>query len=266
MSKQIAVLLPHFNNHKGLKLTLNSLLTESEDFTVFIYDDASDDLHLVKEVISEFKKKLKIVFFTNPHMGITKVLNKGLKHIVSLKKYAFIARLDAGDICLNNRLTYQKEAFLKETNLGLVASWVRFVDVNRKQLFDFKPPSHHKQLKKVIHLYNPFIHPSVMYRVEVIEKLGLYPENYPCLEDHAFFFNIISKYKTTVLKSFLLEYEINPEGISAKNRKQQTKSRIKLLLNQYKFGFLPTLGLFRAILTNILPQRILILMKVYFFK
>ena len=266
MSKQIAVLLPHYNNHQGLRLTLNSLLNESEDFTVFIYDDGSNELDLVKEVVNTFENKLKITFFANANMGVTKVLNKGLKHIIGLKKYAFIARLDAGDVCINNRLANQKKAFLNDASLGLVASWVRFVDINRKQLFEFKPPSKHKQLKKVIHLYNPFIHPSVMYRVEVVEALGFYPDNYPSLEDHAFFFRIIKQYKTEILENILLEYEVNPKGISVTSRKQQTSSRIKLLLNQYKFGFLPTVGLFRAILTKLIPQKILISMKMYFFK
>ncbi|WP_298236878.1 glycosyltransferase [uncultured Algibacter sp.] len=267
MNRQIAVLLPHYNNQVGLQLTLNSLLSESEEFTVFVFDDGSDEVDKTDEIIKNFRDQLDIRFIKNAeNIGIAKTLNKGLKFIIELNQYEFIARIDAGDVNLNDRFKHQKQAFLNDNDLGLVASWVRFVDMERKKLFEFKPPSSHNDLKEVIHLYNPFVHPSVMYRCELVSKLGYYPENYPALEDHAFFFKIKKTYTTKVLENILLEYEVNPESISTKNRHKQTKSRIKLFLNEYKFGFYTTLGLFRAILTHILPQKLLILMKRFLYK
>lgn len=267
MDKKIAVLLPHYNNHNGLKLTLDSLLNESQLLTLFLIDDGSDEVDSVESVVSDYNNKLDIRFIKNENnLGIVKTLNKGLKIILDLNKFDLIARIDAGDISLSNRFSKQKQMFLKDNDLGLVASWVRFVDVNRKRLFDFKPPTDHSKLKKVIHLYNPFVHPSVMCRTEVINKLGLYTEKYPCLEDHAYFIKIIRKYKTKVLDEILLEYEINPKGLSITNRKAQTKSRIKLLLAEYKFGFYPTIGLIRAVFTHIASQRLLILIKQYLYK
>ncbi|NOY47170.1 MAG: glycosyltransferase [Chlorobi bacterium] len=266
MDNQIAVLLPHYNNLNGLQLTLKSLLQETEEFTLFIFDDGSDDIESIKSTIKNFSSQLKIILETNQtNKGITKTLNKGLEFILGLNQFSFIARLDAGDVCMNNRFKYQKEVFLENIDIGLLGCWVKFVDVNRKQLFVFKPPSSSSELETSIHSYNPFIHPSVMYRIDVINKLGFYPENYPALEDHAFFFKIIKSFKTSIVEHVLLEYEVNPKGISTLMRKTQTRSRIKLFLNEYKFGIYPTVGLLRALITHILPQKVLILFKKNFF-
>jgi len=262
MSKQIAILLPHFNNCEGLNLTLNSLLLESEYFTVFVLDDGSIDKFKVDEVVESFKDKLDIIFRKNTYnLGITKTLNTGLELIIKTNNYKYIARLDAGDRCLKNRFKYQKQFLDANPEFGLVSSWVRFVDVNRNKVYDFKPPLDHINLSKIIHIYNPFIHPAVMMRIETIKQFGYYPNEFPALEDHAYFFNFTKYSLTQVIDKFLLEYEINPKGISAKKRNIQTRSRIKLLFHEFKFGLYPIIGIFRAFITYILPQRLLTLFK-----
>ncbi|WP_242085368.1 glycosyltransferase [Aestuariivivens sediminis] len=262
MDSRIAVLLPHYNNHVGLQLTLQSLIKETEGFTVFIIEDCSEDLMGVERIIKSFNHQLDIVLLINKmNLGIVKSLNRGLEHIIGLKSYDFIARLDAGDICLDNRFKQQKELLVNHKDIGLVGSWVRFVDMERNKLFDFKPPCHHDTLKKFIHKYNPFVHPSVMYKKEVIEKTGLYPLEYPALEDHAFFFKVLKSFKVFIIPKILLEYEVNPYGVSAKQRKLQTASRVKLFLKEYNFTIIATYGILRSLMTHVLPISILTLFK-----
>ncbi|WP_242205637.1 glycosyltransferase [Aestuariivivens insulae] len=262
MNGQIAVLLPHYNNYSGLQLTLESLLNETEGFTLFIIDDGSDALDSVKQIVKNFNNCLDVLLLVNGvNLGIVKTLNKGLEHIIGLNRYDFIARIDAGDICLSNRFKQQKEVLTNSKDVGLVGSWVRFVDIERHKQFDFKPPAYHKRLKQVIHLYNPFVHSAVMYRVEVVKEVGVYSEDYPALEDHAYFFNILKNYKATNITKILMECEMTSKGVSTKNRKAQTKSRIKLLLNEYNFTIIATIGVLRALITFIMPQSFLILLK-----
>ncbi|WP_242093021.1 glycosyltransferase [Aestuariivivens sediminicola] len=268
MTNRIAVLLPHYNNRSGLHLTLESLLRESENFTVFIVDDGSTDVSEVIKTIEFFSNDLEIVLIENEqNLGIVKSLNKGLKHILDLKTYDFIARLDAGDKCLDNRFKQQKDVLERNKDIALVGSWVRFVDMERQKLFDFKPPVDPDKLRRAIHSYNPFVHPSVMYSVELVKNIGFYPEGYPALEDHAYFFSALKSFKAVIISKILLEYEINPEGISSRDRKSQTKSRIKLLWKEYRFGIYPTVGLLRAFITYLLSPRVLLkAKKLYFFK
>lgn len=262
MNGQIAVLLPHYNNYNGLRLTLESLLKETEDFTLFIVEDGSEVLDEVKQIVDGFSNQLDISLIVNEvNLGIVKALNKGLGYIISLNKYHFVARIDAGDVCLNDRLKKQKEVLLKNNEISMVGSWVRFVDMERNKLFDFRPPMYHNKLKRAIRMYNPFVHSAVMYKLNDIKEAGLYPEDFPALEDHACFFNILKKNKAVIIPEFLMEYEVNPNGISIQNRGIQTKSRVKLLLKEYDFTVIATIGVLRAILTYILPQSFLIQLK-----
>jgi cellulose synthase/poly-beta-1,6-N-acetylglucosamine synthase-like glycosyltransferase len=262
MKHGIAILLPHYNNCNGLRLSLKSLMNETETFTLFVYDDGSNDFNCVEQIINEFDKYYHIVLKRNDqNLGITKTLNKALEFILKRDEYKYVARLDAGDICVNDRLKNQLRTFESDKELMLVGSWVRFVDAYRKQLYVFKPPSNYDDLKKIIHYYNPFIHPSVMYKTEVVKKIGYYPTNYPALEDYAFFFEIIKHFKVALIEKILVNCELNPNGISTVRRREQTKSRIRLLKNKYKFGLIPTLKLIRALLTFLLPLSFLTFMK-----
>ena len=266
MDNHIAVLLPHYNNCNGLKITLESLCHETETFTVFIIDDGSDDIDAVTQIINKFKNNFEINFKTNDlNKGITKTLNDGLKLIVEQKKFSLIARIDAGDLCLNDRFKHQKEFLNNNKDIALVGSWVKFVDEKRNQLFIFKSPSNPNKLKKDIYCYNPFIHPSIMFRAEILNKVGFYPEEYATLQDHAFFFKVIKYYKLSIVNQVLLEYEVNPNGISSIKRKSQAKNRIKLLLNEYKFELYPTVGLLRSFITYLMPQKILLFLKTNIF-
>lgn len=268
MKHQLAILLPHYNNIEGLEATLQSLKTETEVFTVVVLDDGSDNQNQVETLIQSYSTQLQITLFKQPKcIGVTRSLNNGLTYILQQEHFNYIARIDAGDRCINNRFTKQLEAFKLDPELGIVSSWVTFVDTNKAFLFNFKTPTTHQKIKQSIYKYNPFIHPAVMYKTEVVKAIGLYPENYPALEDHAYFFKMIKQYKATILPQLLLEYEVNPNSISAVKRKEQTKSRIKLFLNNYNFTFTATIGLFRAFLTSLLPQKItLFLKKTIFYK
>lgn len=262
MEHQLAVLLPHYNNIDGLIVTLKSLIFEKEDFTLIILDDGSTNQDKLDLVINSFKSSLYIILIKQPHcLGITKTLNNGLEYVLNKPRFKYIARLDAGDKCINNRLAKQLKALQSDLDLGLVASYVSFVDINGNFLFNFKPPTTSQKLKQEIYKYNPFIHPSVMYKTEVVRTIGMYPENYPALEDHAYFFKIVNHFKTIILPELLLEYEVNPKSISILKRKQQTKSRLKLLYDNYNYTFTATIGMVRAFMTNIFPQKTLLYLK-----
>ena len=109
MNKELAVLLPYYNNLHGLRLTLESLIGETELFTLFLFDDGSDNEEKVKEVINDFSDKFKIVYRRSAiNQGITKTLNTAIKYILELNRFCYLAKLHAGDLCLNNRLKNQK--------------------------------------------------------------------------------------------------------------------------------------------------------------
>lgn len=256
-----AVLIPHYNNPQGLSHSLQSI-KEEEALDVVIVDDGSREKcineQLLKEEIPSF---LKLHFiYLHKNSGIEHALNKGLEFILK-KNYSYIARLDCGDTCTTGRFKLQKEYLKTKPAVGLVGSYARFVDDQGKLGFNLKPPVDYKHIKKKMYVNAMFIHPTIMFKREVIEKLGGYPTNYPAAEDFALFFKIIKQYKAENIPEFLVNCELNTGGISLTRRKIQLHTRLKILKEEFYWGFYPVYGLIRNYTIAHLPYSFIYKLK-----
>ncbi len=100
---------------------------------------------------------------------------------------------------------------------------------------------------------NIFIHPTVMWRATVAEKAGSYPENFPYAEDYGFFYEIISKGKAAVLPENLVICEINPKGLSLRFRKEQLRSRGKVVWHYGKNRLFALMGVIKLRFLMVIP-------------
>jgi hypothetical protein len=186
------------------------------------------------------------------------VLNQGLKFILMKEVYKYIARLDCGDLCLENRF-YLQEKFLNDhLQCKLVGSNAIAIDTNGKELYKTILPENSNIIKNKMYLNAMFLHPTVMFCSSIINEIGYYPTEYKAAEDYAFFFKIVQKYETHNIQKFLLKYEINTQGISLSKRNLQVSSRIKVIKDNFYFGFWPIYGLLRNYaLRYLIPQKII---------
>lgn len=120
-----------------------------------------------------------------PRRGLVAALNAG----VAAATAPFIARMDADDIALPERLDRQRRHLESQPSVGLVASrvvfdgdrargagYARYVDWTNTLLTD-------AQIRLARFVESPFAHPSVMFRRGVVDRLGGYvdgdaPEDY----------------------------------------------------------------------------------------
>lgn len=246
---------------EGLQKTLYSI-DSSEQVDVLIVDDGSHkkiNQHLLSDSI-RFNGSL-IIEHLEKNSGIEQALNFGLEIIKTINQHKYIARIDCGDLCNGMRFRTQQEFLDNHSNVFLVGSNAIAVDVYGNELYKTTFPEVHQDIKKRMFLNAMFLHPCVMFRIEVIQNIGVYPTNYKAAEDYAFFFNIVNQYKTYNIQDFLVKYEINPKGISLTKRKQQVISRIKIIMKNYYLGFWPTYGLLRNCLLLLIPNNIILFIK-----
>ena len=254
------VLIPHFNNLKGLYKSISSIgLNECVD--ILIVDDGSSSKIIEKEVNAKFKAQgILFIEYLESNLGIEHALNKGLEIILE-KGYKYTARLDCGDICVDNRFKVQ-EAFLEtHSEIVLVGSNVNFVDTSGNLIYYLKMPSENVEIKKKMYLNAMHIHPTIMFKNLILKTVGLYPVTYKAAEDYAFFFKIIQFYNVANIGANLVNCELNPEGISSTQRKIQAKNRVKIILKYFYFGLYPVYGLLRSLFLYILPLKVLIFLK-----
>jgi len=229
----VTVLMPVFNAEDFLTESINSILNQTYDyFELLIINDGSTDRSL--EIIEEFKDDRIKVVSLEKNSGIIYVLNLGLE----IARGDYLARMDADDISLPERLEKQVDFLENNPNIGCLGtnfqwldnynqeSWIKYFDstnINIALLFECT-----------------ICHPTVMLRMEIIRCHKLtYPTKYPHAEDYAFWMNMSQKVKLANLKEVLLIYRKHEKQISA------TKSQIQCIsINQIQVGQLESLKIY----------------------
>src|SRR5688572_24336817 len=104
---KVALLIPHYNNFRGLITSINSI-DSSEFIDIVIVDDGSTVEKIDEDVLNKaFKANGKIKFlYLEKNKGIEYALNHGLEYILK-NNYQYTARLDVGDVCVGKRFAIQ---------------------------------------------------------------------------------------------------------------------------------------------------------------
>lgn len=259
MNKSI-ILLPHFNSPEGLYKTVRSIAsTESVD--LLVVDDGSTNKFNPERLISSYFAKGDVkTLFLPENRGIQGALNEGLRFIIK-KGYKYVARLDTNDLVLGNRFGIQESYLENNPDIALIGSYAHFVDEEGDPLFDVCHPVSYERIKNKMYVNSTFVHPAITFRTSMIQEVGLYPEDYHAAEDYALFFKVIKKYKCENLPEFLMQCEVSKHGISGIKRRQQLNNRLKLIRENFSFGYWPIYGLLRNSILYMIPRGVLTFIK-----
>jgi glycosyltransferase involved in cell wall biosynthesis len=165
---KISVIMSIYNGEKYLRGALESILNQTlRDFEFIIINDGSED---GTRAILDSCHDTRIRVIHQENIGLTESLNKGLE----IARGIYIARMDADDISHINRL--EKEAAFLDANkdVGLVGTFGIRIDENGKEGHLLSFPTTDEKLRKSLERDCPFLHGSVMYRKECIDRVGNY--------------------------------------------------------------------------------------------
>ena len=262
MKNSLLVIIPHYNNLKGLNKTLNSI-NEKILLDVLIIDDGSIVVPDKNNVI--YNGIYKIILL-NKNSGIGIALNKGLDYAVN-NNYDFVGRLDCGDISYPKKFTKQLSYLTNNKDIMLLGTWVRVVDEKGSFKYNLKHPIDYSSIKKKMYYNSMFVHPTVVFRTKIIEVVGNYPYKYRrAAQDYSFFFKIINKFKAENFPEILLDYEQSKSSISTLNRRAQVYNRIRIIIDNFYFGVIPIYAIVRSLSLMITPLKVISLLKTKFYK
>jgi len=262
----ICVLIPCHNNVSGLIESINSIVYDHRKFLVLVVDDGSAVAITRNALYQYLPATVNIQLIRlRQNQGITKALNEGLEFVYANHDVRFIARLDCGDICSPDRF-FKQIAFLeKNPGIDLVGTWCYFRNMDTGVAYKYITPTEHGLIKRSMYFRNVFVHPTVMWRVDVLHAFR-YPEKYPHAEDYGLFYDMISKNRTAILDDFLVTCEINKKGISFLNRPEQLKSRLKVIRNYGKNKLLLAAGTVKLAILMALPYQFISGFKALMYK
>ena len=217
----ISVILSIYNGEKYLKEAIESILSQSyNNFEFIIVNDGSTDRSL--EIINTYNDE-RIVLISRENRGLIESLNEGIKRA----KGKYIARMDADDISLPNRLEEQIRFMKKNIDIGVCGTAIIGFGEEIKEKA-WKLSSADKSLKTELLFSSCFAHPTVMIRRDILIDNNLYyNENYVHAEDFELWTQMEKYTKFANLKIPLLKYRIVQDSITReadKNIEQRYKT------------------------------------------
>jgi glycosyltransferase involved in cell wall biosynthesis len=255
------LLIPCFNDEAGLAAAVKHIVYPAHQYAIVVVDDGSST---PVQLPAGTSSCLHIhILRLESNKGITVALNTGLQWILNNLDTPFIARLDCGDICHEQRF-YEQVAFLNtHPHIGLLGSWCRFSNADGSKAYNYLTPTTHARIARAMYFRNTFIHPTVMFRTALLQTTGLYPHSFPYAEDYALFWMMMNNAETAILGKILVICAITKTGISSKNRKIQLQSRGKTILFYGKNPLLKIFGVLKLIIVNLIPYRLFLYIKIW---
>jgi glycosyltransferase involved in cell wall biosynthesis len=221
----VSVVMPAFNAADFLDEAVTSILDQTfSDFEFIIIDDGSiDDTARILEKYTKIDNRVKV--FRQSNEGMIPALNRGCR----LARGHFIARMDADDISLPHRLERQVDFLDQHPDIGILGTWASRIDETGCVIGDWCLPPNSNVLKWTHFFRVCVIHPTVLMRANVLERLGFYRPNATHAEDRDLWFRASKITEFSNLPSILLKYRVWNKGTSRRMGEEYRATQANLL-------------------------------------
>lgn len=239
---KISVLMSVRNGMPFLPQAVKSILSQSyKNFEFIIIDDASAD-ETWEYLKSQKDQRIKLIK-NSKNLGLAASLNKGLR----LAKGDFIARMDADDISLPNRLKIQLNYLQKHSRVDLCGCWVNLIDEKGETIGEKKYPTESDQVKKAITWYTAVVHPTYMGKRDFFRKMKGYRLNFDYAEDYDLLARAKNKYTISNIPKKLLLWRLQQSRRSRENMAKMDRVVIAIKLESLKRDGLTLMGILALI-------------------
>lgn len=210
MMPRVSVVMGVYNEEELLPDALDSLL--GQDFTaleILVVDDGSRDRS--REVVAAYgQRDPRVQLLPLPvNGGLTRALNHGLARA----RGEFIARLDADDLALPQRLSRQVDFLSRHPAVGLVGGgWELHQENGQRQV---APPEDDAGLRWHSLFANPFCHSAVLFRRQVAGVAVAYDPACRVAQDYALWVRLMGQCRVANLAGApLVRRRVRAGGIS----------------------------------------------------
>lgn len=236
MSK-VSVVMSIYNEEIDIiKLAIESILNQTfEDLEYIIILD-NPEYEMAWELLKGYKNQdNRIMIIRNKkNIGLAKSMNKGIE----ISTGTYIARMDADDIAVKERIDKEVE-YLVKNNYDMVSIRAYFIDENGKITGSMKDCPNEEKIRKALPIRNIILHPGVLIKKDVLMNVGMY-RNYSTSQDYDLWLRLLSEnYRIGVLNEKLLYFRSRSSSVSNRDRFKQflNDEYIKKMYNErLKYG------------------------------
>jgi glycosyltransferase involved in cell wall biosynthesis len=224
-SPEISIVMSVYNGADQLRETIDSVLSQQGVSLEFIVvdDGSTDSSDVILDSYARHDPRIRILRQEN--RGLTRALMKGC----DAAKGKYIARQDAGDLSLPDRLRLLKAILDRYEDCAFVSSWTSVIGPRDEYLFLKKGKGLaaspiwilSKRSQKWVVIEGPTHHGSVMFRRETYVKAGGYRAAFYYAQDWDLWYRLAALGKFAMVGQSLYQARINPGSISSLSRTRQ---------------------------------------------
>src|SRR5262249_22369281 len=175
-----SVLLAVHDDARFVRTAVESVLRQTlRDLELIVVDDASTDD--TPDVLAAISDSRLVVERNDEQLGLAASLNGGLDRATG----AYVARLDADDVAMPQRLGLQVARIEGEPRVGIIGSAVLDLDEGGRPGRLHRMPAGPVAVRWQLLFSSPFFHPTVLLDRELLERNGLrYDPSFAESEDY----------------------------------------------------------------------------------
>ena len=214
----VSVVMGVYNSSESLKPTIQSILDQCYDeFELIIVDDGSTDS--TADQLDEYAKlDNRLIILRQENKGLTSALILGCE----AAQGEFIARIDAGDLAMAERLKRQVEFLEEHSGVVAVGTGVRRIGPLGEHLGDtVEEISSSAFTKRFLDEGIGLCHPSSMFRTSAYRAVGGYREHFRFAQDTDLWYRLVRQGELALINEALLQLRIEVGGISPLNSDRQ---------------------------------------------
>ena len=227
---KISMIMSVYNGEDYLSEAMDSILNQTfADWELIVINDCSTDS--TSEILARYAAlDSRIKVYTNEvNLRLPSSLNKAIAYAQG----KYIARMDADDICLPERL--EKQYRFMEANPDIALSSCRFMTLKNGVISSggCGGRTDSESVKALLLVTNPILHPGIIAKAEVMKALG-YDKNFTCTEDMELWTRfVMANYPIEILPEYLMIYRLHEKQITETTLEKQHKEIVAIQKNYY---------------------------------
>lgn len=251
---KISIITPTYNSEKYIRATLDSIHTQTyKNFEHIVIDGLSTDNTL--EIVKEYDN---VSVISEKDNGQSDAINKGLKLVTG----EILAWQNGDDLYFPNTFQSVVDFFNENPEVDLVYGYYQMIDEEGDWICDVRPIE-----------WNPWlfahgrfcpVQPTVFWRKQVTEKIGLLDENlYFCMDVDFYSKTVVSGFNLKRIPKMLGQFRVHQESKTQNknNRLQHYKEYKKVISSHFRYNTLDYIFFEffqkRAYLASVVKQRLL---------
>jgi len=218
----ISVLMGVRDGGRHLDAAVASVLEQTmPDLELIVVDDASADD--TPEILAARDDPRLVVLRNEHNLGLTPSLNRALERA----RGRYIARQDADDRSLPERLERQVDFLAERPDIALCGTWARFIDESGQVAGAGHPPAPSADLAAGLLAANTIFHGTILARRELMDALGGYREAFRYSQDYDLYLRALAAHRLANVPEEL--YELRFHGASISDTKGELQHRYRAL-------------------------------------